>query len=190
MSSRAINLLLPELHVCLGVEVGDMATEIELFDCETEKIEVPECLGDDEVENDIEGTKVVDLISVERLGNSDVDIDMGMIERPILLEGATILPVVREESSDLLGPVEIPLLVVSEHGIEEDPEVLAVMMMIGSADVVRRLTPIEVVLVIKIELLWLATMIVVQRQSHEDAFSSFPKAEDIDTEPKIIEMRR
>ncbi|THV53543.1 hypothetical protein BGAL_0048g00400 [Botrytis galanthina] len=167
-----------------------MATEIELLDCESEEMEVPEGFSDDEIEDDVEEIKVVDLISVEELGDLDVDIDVGMIERPILLEGATRLLVVCEESSDLFSPVETPLLVISEHGVEEDPGVSAVVIMIGSADVVGRLTPKEVVLIINIELVWLATMVVVQRQLHEDAFSSFPKTEDINTEPEIIEIRR
>ncbi|TGO67259.1 hypothetical protein BOTNAR_0045g00030 [Botryotinia narcissicola] len=180
MSSRAMNLLLPELHVCLGVEVGDMATEI---------IEVSEGFGDDDIEDDVEETKVVDLISVEELGDSDVDIDVGMVERPTLLDKARRLTVVCEKSPDLMSPVEKRLLVVSEHVVGGDPEISAVVMMIGSVDVVGRSTPIEIVLVLKIELLWLATMIVVQRQLHEDAFSSFPKTEDINTEPKIMEIR-
>lgn len=167
-----------------------MATEIELLDCETEEIEVTEGFGDDEIENEVEEKKVVDLISVEELGDLDVDIDVGMIERPILLEGATRLLVVCEESPNLLSPVETPLLVISEHGVEEDPKVLAVVIMIGSADIVGTLTPKEVVLIINIELVWLATMAVVQRQLYEDVFSSFRKTEDVNTEPEIIEIRR
>ncbi|KAF5879173.1 uncharacterized protein Bfra_006378 [Botrytis fragariae] len=152
--------------------------ETEVLVCETGETEVFEELGDDEVENDVEETKVVDLMSVEGLDDSYVDIDVGMVKRLVLLEGSTRLLVVCEELSDSLSPVEKTLLVVSEHDVAEEPMVSPVVMMIESPDVIDRLIPVEVALVLEMELVWLATMIVVQRQAHEvelDASSSLPQ---------------
>ncbi|KAM0308730.1 hypothetical protein ACHAO8_009703 [Botrytis cinerea] len=132
MSSWLINLLLPESHIGVDIEVGDMVMEVELLDCEIEETEAFEEPGESEVDGDAEEAKLDDLMSNVGLDDADFDVEV-------------------DEFSDLLSPVGTLLMVVLVHGAKEESGVSAAVM-IESSDLVNELAPIDTVVVKKVEL--------------------------------------
>ncbi|KAM0136899.1 hypothetical protein ACHAPC_005899 [Botrytis cinerea] len=76
MSSWLINLLLPESHIGVDIEVGDMVMEVELLDCEIEETEAFEEPGESEVDGDAEEIKLDDLMSNVGLDDADFDVEV------------------------------------------------------------------------------------------------------------------